>query len=188
MPNKTLSIKNMVCPRCIRVVREELEKLCHEIQEIQLGEVVLKNEPTDLTPIVKALESHGFALLEERNARLINQVKTYIQEQIQSGNLEQAKFNLSTRLESQFNISYSHLSALFSQMESQTLEHFFIAQKIEFVKEWLAYEELTLGEMAHRLGYSSVAHLSHQFKKTTGFSPSEFKKLKGHKRKALSDL
>ena len=188
MNTYTLSIKNMVCPRCIKVVKEELEKLGHHIEEIRLGEVVLKNEPANLTLVAKALEAQGFALIEERNARLINQIKTYIQEQIHSGSLEQAKFNLSTLIESHFHTSYNHLSALFSQLENQTLEHYFIAQKIEFVKEWLAYEELTLGEMAHRLGYSSVAHLSHQFKKTTGFSPSEFKKLKGHKRKAHSDL
>lgn len=183
-----LSIKNMVCPRCIRVVREEIEKLGYTVEEIRLGEVTLKSEPGDLAPIAKALQSQGFALLEAPNARLVNEIKIYIQELVRSGTLAEQSFTLSTLLADHFAKSYGHLSGLFSQSENQTMEHYFIAQKIEQAKEWLAYEELTLTEMAYQLGYNTVAHLSHQFKKTTGFSPSEFRKLKSHHRKPLSEL
>lgn len=178
----------MVCPRCIRVVQAELEKLGLEVLQIRLGHVELASEPADLKTVAEALEKQGFALLEERNARLVNELKVFVQEQIRSGNLETGVQKFSVVIEDHFSKTYAYLSQLFSQSENQTLEHYIIAQKIEQTKEWLVYDELTLSEMAFRLGYSSVSHLSYQFRKTTGFSPSEFKALKGHHRHLLTDL
>lgn len=178
----------MVCPRCIRVAQAELEKLGLEVLQIRLGHVELANEPADLKSVAEALEKQGFALLEERNAKLINELKVFVQEQVRSGSLEKGVQKFSVVIENHFAKTYAYLSQLFSQAESQTLEHYIIAQKIEQAKEWLVYDELTLSEMAFRLGYSSVSHLSYQFRKTTGFSPSEFKALKGHHRHLLTEL
>lgn len=178
----------MVCPRCIRVVREELENLGHQVVSVHLGEAELAAKPDDLDAISTAMEKNGFALLEERNAKLINELKIFVQEQVRSGSLESGVQKFSVVIENHFGKTYAYLSQLFSQSENQTLEHYIIAQKIEQAKEWLAYDELTLSEMAFRLGYSSVSHLSYQFRKTTGFSPSEFKALKGHHRHLLTDL
>ena len=98
------------------------------------------------------------------------------------------KENLSEYLSRHLRKDYTYLSNLFSSVENTTIEQYFIQQKIEKVKEWLVYDELSLGEMAFKLGYSSVAHLSNQFKKITGFTPSQFKKLKDHHRKKLDSL
>lgn len=178
----------MVCPRCIRVVQAELEKIGYQVLSIRLGEVELGEKPDDLAAISTAIKEHGFALLEERNAKLINELKVFVQEQIRSGSLESGVQKFSVVIEKRFAKTYAYLSQLFSQSENQTLEHYIIAQKIEQAKEWLVYDELTLSEMAYRLGYSSVSHLSYQFRKTTGFSPTEFKALKGHHRHLLTDL
>lgn len=178
----------MVCPRCIRVVQAELEKLGHQVVNVRLGTAELAEKPSDLEAIATAMENQGFALLEEKNAKLINELKVFVQEQVRSGCLESGVQKFSVVIENHFSKTYAYLSQLFSQTENQTLEHYIIAQKIEQAKEWLVYDELTLSEMAYRLGYSSVSHLSYQFRKTTGFSPTEFKALKGHHRHLLTDL
>ncbi len=178
----------MVCQRCERVVEEEFAKAGFRLNTIELGRVVLSDDNPDLTKIAALLSENGFELLEEKTSRLIKDIKTFIIQLIRTGSLENNKKNISSLLEDQFHKERKYLSQLFSNSENITLEKFFISQKVEQVKEWLVYNELTLSEMAFRLGYSSVAHLSSQFKQVTGFTPSNFRELKDHRRKSLDDM
>jgi AraC family transcriptional regulator len=185
-----LHIKNMVCGRCIKKVKEIVEASGAAITNIQLGVVVLKNAlTTQQEDIIRTqLEEEGFALLEEQKAKLVEQVKQLIIELVHYGNLDEMKENLSVYLSARTHRDYNYISNLFSSSENITIEQYFILQKIEKVKEWLVYDEFTLSEMSFKLGYSSVAHLSNQFKKITGFTPSAFKKLKDHHRRHLDKL
>ncbi len=188
---KTLYIKNMVCNRCIKVVREELEKLDYTIEKIELGEVVITStkKKFQLDKIKKSLEENGFELIGSRNANIIERVKILIIKLIHHNSTEnQSDINLHNEIIKEAGLSYQYVSSLFSSMEGITIEKFIIHQKIEKVKELIVYDELTLSEIAYRLGYSSVQHLSNQFKKVTGLSPSYFKKLKSKKRKSLDRI
>ena len=188
---KTLHIKNMVCNRCIKVVREELEKLDYTIEKIELGEVVITStkKKFQLDKIKKSLEENGFELIGSRNANIIERVKILIIKLIHHNSTEnQSNINLHDEIIKEAGLSYQYVSSLFSSMEGITIEKFIIHQKIEKVKELIVYDELTLSEIAYRLGYSSVQHLSNQFKKVTGLSPSYFKKLKSKKRKSLDRI
>lgn len=191
MYTKTLYIKNMVCPRCIKVVREELEKLGYGVSDVELGEATISTtkKEIDIEPIKIALEDNGFELLGDKHKKLIEKIKTEIIIKIQEsrhGELE--KFNFSKFLSEKLNLSYQYMSNLFSSLEDVTIEKFVIHQKIEKVKELLIYDELTLSEISYRLGYSSVQHLSSQFKKVTGFTPSHYKNLKNRKRNPLDSV
>lgn len=191
MSTKTLYIKNMVCARCIKVVREELEKLDYEVNSIELGEAAISTakKEIEIELIKKALEDNGFELLGDKQKQIVEKIKTAVIKQIQSsrdGELE--KFNFSRFLSDNLNLSYQYLSNLFSSLEDVTIEKFIIHQKIEKVKELLIYDELTLSEISYRLGYSSVQHLSSQFKKVTGFTPSHYKSLKNRKRNPLDGV
>jgi AraC family transcriptional regulator len=188
MDETTIYIKNMVCPRCIRVVNEELTRAGFKLIQVELGRATLADGNPDKEILAQVLHENGFELLEERSAKLINELKVYIIKYIRDGHFEDEKLKLSSRLEEYFGKEYGYLSQIFSSSENSTLEKFVISQKIELVKEWLVYNELTLSEMAWKLGYKSVAHLSSQFKQLTGFSPSEFKKLKEHPRKSLDSI
>ena len=191
MVEKTLHIKNMVCNRCIKVVREELEKLDYTIKKIELGEVVLTSDKNkfQLDKIKKSLEENGFELIDSRNANIIERVKILIIKLIHHNSTEnQSDINLHDEIINEAGLSYQYVSSLFSSMEGITIEKFIIHQKIEKVKELIVYDELTLSEIAYRLGYSSVQHLSNQFKRITGLSPSYFKKLKSKKRKPLDRI
>ncbi|TDJ57036.1 MAG: AraC family transcriptional regulator [Ignavibacteria bacterium] len=188
---KTLYIKNMVCNRCIKVVREELEKLDYTIEKIELGEVVITStkKKIQFDKIKKSLEENGFELIDSRNANIIERVKILIIKLIHHNSTEnQSDINLHDEIINEAGLSYQYVSSLFSSMEGITIEKFIIHQKIEKVKELVVYDELTLSEIAYRLGYSSVQHLSNQFKKVTGLSPSYFKKLKSKKRKFLDRI
>ncbi len=188
---KTLYIKNMVCNRCIKVVREELEKLDYTIEKIELGEVVITStkKKFELDKINKMLEENGFELIDSRNANIIERVKILIINLIHHNSTEnQSDINLHDEIIKEAGLSYQYVSSLFSSMEGITIEKFIIHQKIEKVKELIVYDELTLSEISYRLGYSSVQHLSNQFKKVTGLSPSYFKKLKSKKRKSLDRI
>jgi AraC-like DNA-binding protein len=180
----TLHIKNMVCNRCIKVVKEELKKLGFEVKMIVLGEVVIysEDEKIPFDKIEMVLNENGFELIDDKNAKLIERIKVLIVNKIHHLGDELEKFNFSKFLSNEIRMNYSHLSSLFSSMEGTTIEKFIIHQKIEKVKELLAYDELTLSEISYRLGYSSVQHLSNQFKQVTGLNPSFFKKLKEQKR------
>ena len=178
----------MVCNRCIKVVREELEKLDYTIEKIELGEVVITStkKKIQFDKIKKSLEENGFELIDSRNANIIERVKILIIKLIHHNSTEnQSDINLHDEIINEAGLSYQYVSSLFSSMEGITIEKFIIHQKIEKVKELVVYDELTLSEIAYRLGYSSVQHLSNQFKKVTGLSPSYFKKLKSKKRKFL---
>jgi AraC-like DNA-binding protein len=186
----TLYIKNMVCNRCIKVVKEELEKLGFVVDKIALGEAVISTE-NDKVPFEKikdALNENGFELIDDKNAKLIERIKVLIINKIHHSSNELEKFNFSKFLTEEIGMNYSHLSSLFSSMEGTTIEKFIIHQKIEKVKELLAYNELTLSEISYQLGYSSVQHLSNQFKQITGLNPSFFKKLKEQKRTPIDQV
>lgn len=183
-----LFIKNMVCPRCIRVITEELTSNGFNIEKIELGKAAISESNPDLTKISEILKRSGFELLEEKSAKLVNEIKTFLLQYIRQGNLSEQKFKLSAILENHFKRDYNYLSHLFSQMENSTIEKYIIAQKVELIKEWLVYNEQTLSQMAWELGYSSVAHLSSQFRQVTGFSPTGFKSLKNHHRKGLDEI
>ncbi|WP_449448575.1 helix-turn-helix domain-containing protein [Sphingobacterium phlebotomi] len=185
----TIYIKNMVCNRCIMVVRQEIEKLGLHIQSIKLGEVVLKEtlEQAQLVTIADVLEPLGFALIDDKKSQLIAQIKAIVIQWVREQDGERT-VNLSDILADQLHHDYNYLSNLFSEVEGITIEKYHIAQKIERVKELLVYDELSLSEIAYQLGYSSVAYLSNQFKKVTGLSPSHFKKIKEDKRKPLDEV
>ncbi len=184
-----LHIKNMVCNRCIMVVREQLVRLGIEPMNVGLGVVDLKESPSkeEMQSIKDALEPLGFELIDDKRIQLIEQVKNTIIELVHhhSGQL---KVNLSNYLADHLHHDYSYISNLFSELEHTTIEQYFIAQKIERVKELLVYDELSLSEIADLLNYSSTAHLSGQFKKVTGLTPSHFKKIKEDKRKPLDKV
>lgn len=174
----TLYIKNMVCDRCKLVVKQELEKLHLNPEKVALGEVAVSGEiQTEiLDQLDKNLLSLGFERIDDRKARLIENIKKVVIELIHYGDPGNRKFNWSDILSDRLHYDYNYLSNLFSSVEGITLEQYIIRQKIEKVKELLLYDELTLSEIAHKLGYSSVAHLSGQFKKITGLTPSDMKK------------
>jgi AraC-like DNA-binding protein len=177
----------MVCNRCIKVVREELQKAGFTVSSVELGKAVIEG-PYDREAVKDILAANGFELLEEKTARLISEVRTFIITHIRSGDLRHNRTKMSALLEEHFHKDYGYLSQIFSQAGTSTIEKFIIAQKIELVKEWLIYNEKTLAEMADKLGYSSTAHLSNQFRQVTGFSPTAFKQLKSHHRNPLDSL
>ncbi len=182
MPESTtLHIKNMVCDRCIRVVREELEDLDLTVVEMQLGRAVVMTPEAglDLDEVNRTLEADGFELLQDHQTQLVERIKTTILDLVHSGDLEELHFKYSYYISQKVGRSYSYLSTLFSQVENLTIEKYLILQKIEKTKELLIYDELTLSEIAYRLGYSSPQHLSGQFKAVTGLTPTAFRRGKG---------
>lgn len=184
-----LYIKNMVCSRCIMVVSSELDKLGFNYSSVNLGEVELNETITDSQKreIERHLKKFGFELIDDKKSRTINKIKTLIIDLVQNRHND-LKTNLSDYISDQIHQDYNTLSNLFSEVENTTIEKYFISQKIEKVKELIIYDELSLSEIAYSLNYSSVSHLSHQFKKVTGFSPSYFKTIKATKRKQIEDL
>lgn len=185
----TLLIKNMVCDRCILVVKNEIEKLHLSIEEIKLGEIKIKSDLSaeDVKNIEKALTPLGFELIDDKRNQTVEKIKNMIIKMVHHES-DDAKTNLSTILSTHLHQDYSYLSNLFSEMEGITIEKYLIAQKIERVKELLLYNELSLSEIAYKLNYSSVAYLSNQFKKITGLSPSQFKQSKDLQRKPLDKV
>lgn len=179
----------MVCNRCIMVVKQEFEKAGVQPVEVKMGEVELREEPTKalLIKISSSLNEVGFEILDSQKQKQIEKIKNLLIEKIQAGCIEE-HFVLSEFLSKKLNKEYSQISRLFSDVEGMTIEQFFILQKIEKVKEWIAYDELTLSEIAWKLGYSSVAHLSAQFKKITGLTPSHVKKHGSNTRKSLDNI
>ena len=185
----TLFIKNMVCNRCIMAVQNELDKLGIHPNTIKLGEVILGKElkTDEIENINKAILPLGFELIDDKKSRIIGRIKNIIIDLVHHQNNE-TKTNLSDVLSSELHHDYNYLSNLFSEIEGTTIEKYFIAQKIEKVKELLVYDELSLSEIAFRLNYSSVAYLSNQFKKVTGLTPGYFKKIGRDKRKPLDEV
>jgi AraC-like DNA-binding protein len=185
----TLFIKNMVCNRCIMVVQNELNKSGLTTKSIKLGEVVLTVAPTQeqKEALNHSLNQLGFEIIDDKKSRIIEQIKNIIIDLVHYHD-NNTKVNLSEVLSTQLHHEYTYLSNLFSEIEGTTIEKYFIAQKIEKVKELLVYDELSLSEIAFRLNYSSVAYLSNQFKKVTGLTPSHFKSIREDKRKPLDKV
>ena len=184
-----LYIKNMVCNRCILVIKQELEKLKLQAGLIMLGEVRLIKETTakQLTQLKENLANIGFEVLDDSKKQLIEKIKNTIVDQIHYQPVDE-QHNFSEILSQKLNKDYSYLSGLFSNVEGITIEKYIINQKIEKAKEMIAYNEMNFSEIAYYLGYSSVAHLSAQFKKVTGLTPSHFKKAGGSLRKNIDSI
>lgn len=179
----------MVCPRCIASVEQILKK--HNLQAIsvRLGEVELTGKPGKeaLQQFAEELKQTGFELLDNQKMQLIEQVKNLIIQKVQSGSVEE-HFSVSKYIGDNIYKDYSSISKLFSEVEGITIEQFFILQKIEKTKEWLMYNEQSLGQIALNLGYSSTQHLSNQFRKLTGMTPSQFKQLGALHRKPIDGV
>lgn len=186
----TLNIKNMVCNRCIKVVSEEMKKLGYKVLDISLGEVIISGyDNIDMDKIKLVLEENGFELIDDKNSRIIEKVKLTIINKIRDLSEEKtSKVNFVKEIADELHLSYQYVSTLFSSIEGNTIEKYIILQKIEKVKELLVYDELTLSEIAYRLDYSSVQHLSNQFKKVTGLTPSYFKQFKEQRRKPIDKI
>lgn len=185
-----LYIKNMVCDRCILVVREQLEAAGFRYKQIQLGEVELASEPTpeQMHQLNMLLNNLGFELLDDKKSSLVNQIKTTIIKMIHNSNSEDLNKKASVLLSETLKKDYHSLSSLFSSIEGITIEKYIILQRIERAKELLMYDEMNINEIAFSLGYSSVQHLSQQFKKVTGLTPTHFRQLKENKRKPLDQV
>ena len=185
-----LYIKNMVCSRCKTVVRQELEALGHQVLTIELGEVVLEKLATEaeLDQISERLQAHDFELLSDKKQQLIERVKTAIVELVHLQNDGLRRLKHSDYITEKVDRHYGYLSTLFSEVESITIEQYLIKQKLERVKELLVYDELNLSQIANLLNYSSVSHLSAQFKSNTGMTPSQFRKIRDKKRKPLDEV
>ncbi|MDE3252310.1 MAG: helix-turn-helix transcriptional regulator [Bacteroidota bacterium] len=166
----------MVCQRCVLAVRKILEELKLPPVYIHLGEVLLAKSPTgkQQSELEKELAKIGFELLDDTRQQEIEKIKTLVIRHIHYQ--EDPNFSFPSLLAKELNREYSTISKLFSETEGITIEQFVIRQKIEKVKELLAYREMNLNEISFELGYSSAAHLSAQFKKVTGLTPSQFKK------------
>ena len=179
----------MVCPRCIMSVENILKENNLETKYVQLGEIELLKTPgkRQLQKFSADLEKVGFELLDDQKTQVIEKIKTLLIQKVQQGNIEE-HFRIHKFLSQKIFKDYSSLSKLFSEVEGITIEQFFILQKIEKVKEWLIYNELSLSQIAFNLGYSSTQHLSGQFKKLTGMTPTKFKSLGTNHRKAIDDV
>lgn len=191
IPNQenALHIKNMVCNRCIMVVKNQLEQLGLQPVSVELGIAILPGNITDEVyhAVKVSLEPFGFELIDDKKSQIIEQIKDAIIELVHY-NDNDLKVNLSDYLTTKLNRDYSSLSKLFSEVTNTTIEKYLIAQKIERAKELLVYGELSLNEIADKLNYSSAAYLSAQFKSITGLTPSHFKKIKENKRKPLDEV
>lgn len=184
-----LIIKNMVCPRCVTSVEQILNKNKLQVRYVRLGEVELTAEPDQdqLQQLTADLEETGFELLDDQRTQLIEQGKSLLIQKVQSGNVE-GHFSVSKYLGEHIYKDYSAISKLFSEVEGITIEQFFILQKIEKTKELLMYNQESLSQIAFNLGYSSTQHLSNQFKKLTGMTPSQFKQLGAPHRKPIDGI
>ncbi len=181
-------VKNMVCPRCISAVQKTFNDINISPLRVKLGEVTLskKLNAKQNNLIKEKLESLGFELLDDNRTQQIEKIKSIIIHQIHHEVVP--KFAFSDLLADELNKEYSQLSKLFSATEGITIEQFIILQKIEKVKELLIYNQMNLSEIADKMNYSSVSHLSSQFKKTIGLTPSQFKAQGGKLRKTLDKL
>ena len=179
----------MVCSRCKMVVKDLFEKIGLHTTSVELGEVEIKQLPSaiQINQLNAALKVLGFEIIDDKKVQTIEKIKNLIITLVHHSN-DEITTNLSTYISSQLLQDYNYLSNLFSEVVGTTIEKYFIAQKIEKVKELLVYNELNLSEIADQLGYSSVAYLSNQFKKVTGLTPSYFKTLKENKRTNIEEL
>jgi AraC-like DNA-binding protein len=179
----------MVCIRCELVVKSELEKLGLKYISVRIGEadIIEDIQPLQLKMLDIALKKSGLELMDDFKSILVEKVKNVIVELVHYTE-EQINVNLSDYLSEKLNYNYTYMANLFSEVKGTTIEKFYLAHKIEKVKELIVYDELNLTEIADKMHYSSVSHLSNQFKKITGLSPSHFKKLKNIRRETLDKV
>lgn len=184
-----LYVKYMVSIRCKMVVKQVLKKLGLHYINVDLGEIETLEEltPEQRDQFRVMLQSSGLELMEDNKAILIEKIKNVVVEMVHYTEAP-LKINFSVFLAEKLNHDYTYLSNLFSEVVGTTIEHFVIAHKIERVKELIVYDELNLTEISYLLNYSSVAHLSNQFKKVTGLTPSHFKKLKKRRMTGLENV
>ncbi|MDD4032587.1 MAG: helix-turn-helix domain-containing protein [Bacteroidales bacterium] len=184
-----LYIKYMVSLRCKMVVKEELRKLGLHFIVVDLGEVEIMEELTasQYDALNTALHNSGLELMDDKRSVLIEKIKNVIVEMVHYAD-ELPKINYSDYISNKLHYDYTYLSNLFSEVKGMTIQQFIILHKIERVKELLLYEVLSLTEISYQMQYSSVAHLSNQFKKITGLTPSQFKLLKNRHRKPIENI
>ena len=184
-----LYIKNMVCIRCKMIVKEELSKLGIEYTSVELGEVEINTPLTSELhdELKKRLMNYGLDLIDDKKHVLIQRIKNLIVEMVHYED-NPVVVNFSVYLSEKLNHDYTYMANLFSEVQGTTIEKFIISHKIERVKELLLYNELNLTEIAYLIHYSSVAHLSSQIRKVTGYTPSYFKQVKGVRRNMLEEI
>jgi AraC family transcriptional regulator len=191
MKAELLLVKNMVCDRCIKTVENILKKNNIDFQNVTLGEIHLDKKVTEKqhAKLLEDLLQSGFEMIGNHTSALVEKIKQLVigRARNEVGGQDK-KINLSNYLSGKLNYEYTHLSSLFSSVEGRTIENYFIEQRIERAKELIVYGQKTLSEIAYDLDYSSTAHLSSQFKKVTGLSPSHFKEIGTAKRKALDKV
>lgn len=180
----------MVCDRCLMVVRNQLEELGLPFKNVQLGQVELSEEPKPgkLELLRQRLSELGFELLDDKKSKTVERIKNTIISLVHGKDAEEFNMKLSVMLEEKLGMDYHYLTTLFSTVEGITIEKYAILQRIEKVKELLMYDEKSLSEIAYEMGYSSVQHLSQQFKKVTGLTPTQFKSLRENNRKPLDKI
>lgn len=185
----TLYIKNMVCDRCKMAVRQTLEKAQLRPLNVDLGIAVVEGKVSDekKEELRSNLRQLGFELLDDRRQQAIDRIKSLIIQLVHYRD-NNSTVNLSDYLVSQLHMDYSTISKLFSEFTSMTIEHYYILQRVERVKELLTYDELSLTQIALKTNYSSVAYLSSQFKQVTGMTPTQFKTLEKNTRKGLDQI
>lgn len=179
----------MVSTRCKMAVKDALKKLQLHFIIVDLGEVEIMETltPEQREQLKLELVGSGLELMDDKRAVLIEKIKNVIVEMIHHSD-EMVKVNFSDYLSEKLHYDYTYLANLFSEVQGTTIEHFIIAHKVERIKELIIYDELTITEIAWKMNYSSVAHLSNQFKKVTGLSPSHFKRLKVKRRSPIEDI
>jgi AraC family transcriptional regulator len=191
MSMTSIAIKNMVCNRCVKVVTEALVEVGFPPTAVRLGIAEIGGNITQqgLDTIKQVLQANGFELIEDRKKKLIESIKTLVISHVhQNQEHTLLHINFSDYISAQIGVDYTYLSSLFSSEEGMTIEKYLIAQKIERVKELLSYQEFTLSEIAYQMGYSSVHHLSNQFKKITGITPKDYKQQSDKQRKTLDSV
>jgi AraC family transcriptional regulator len=190
MATETLKIKNMVCNCCIRILKMEFEKHGIKVENIKLGEAEVSFSPDKITEsqIENLLNENGFELITDREKVIVENIKLAVIELIHQMNNIDSIARKSDYIVEKLSMSYQHLSKIFSKHESLTLEKFIILHKIEKIKEVIDSDEYTLSEIAFMMDYSSVAHLSAQFKRETGMTVSDFKKAEDKGRVAIDQV
>jgi AraC family transcriptional regulator len=185
-----LHIKNMVCDRCIMVVRQQLQNIGMNVSEVKLGSATVQPEQDSgqLSLISSQLKLLGFDLLDNEKDQMVERIKSLIIEKVHYSDLADTHLNFSQYLSDGLKKDYAYLSRMFSDSEDTTIEKFIIQQKIEKVKELLEYGQLNLNEITWKMGYSSSAHLSAQFKSITGLTPSQFKATGEMSRKPIDKI
>ncbi len=183
-----LRIKGMVCDRCIEVVRQDLSRAGFSVLDVHLGLLSLLGPlSSDAMETIKTLlDKQGFNLIDDSRMTVQHRVKALVdayfsQDDISESKIGSANRRLSTQIQEAIGLDYDTISGQFTRAESVTLEQYIIGRRIDKVKEWLVYSDLTLTEIAHRTGYSSVQHLSNQFRQQTGLTPSFFRQIRNEK-------